>query len=148
MQQIMETYGRAVLLLLVLSALMGLLFYNLSKGNTLGILSLVGEAETSSTESLAFDEYLSLDETELKVVGKIYSGKKVLVSDHLVTDKDVDDLRVVDVEETSSGEKYLSCIKDKGSALYFEKRGMYRITVSLTDARGVCSKRHFYIYVK
>lgn len=89
-----------------------------------------------------------LPEAEVKVVGKIYSGKVIRVEDCFVSDEPLLDLRVCDVERKDMNEKMPECILSEGREMFFEKRGMYRITVSFLDQNDVSGKRRFYIYVK
>ena len=145
MRLIVETYGRAVLLVVAGSFLVFFIIY------IMGSLTYVYGMEPEESYAVSkekFEAYYSEDEPEVEVVGKIYSGKVLYIDDYFSSLDQITDIRVVDVEDANSGEKKSEYILSDGKNLYFKNRGMYRITISLLDEDDISSKRHFYIYVR
>ena len=141
MLEIVENYGRAILLCVTIAAATLLIFTMRLDGNV-GIMHIIGnqsqkvsvQENSEEISDVKYKAQLSKKQTVLKVNSKVYANTSYKTSDVFSSNESIEDIRVIQIQMANTGEDKDDCILAKGKSVCFSSPGMYCVTVwTLTD---------------
>ena len=155
MLKLIESYGKALLIMISCSMIFAVVFLEFPGRGTKGILKVVGkEIDSSLTKTDsdidgdAYGDYLSGQPIELLVNKSVQSKEEIKAASIFLNAKKVKDIRILRVVYGEEHVLQNDCIREDGTKVCFKMPGIYCLTVYYTDKNDVSAKCHFYIYAR